>query len=193
MLINRAAETEARREEQQQPPAPPDTSAMTPQQRVLGRDEIAAAHIDRVARSTVADHGQAVEAMIELAIEAYLKKNAAYVAYLNPSEPKPKGGRKLRPANRQALTRKGGTPGYEARSPAWREAHTLWTGIYTALATYLGWLYPDPALPKPAPALLETQALIDRRVGKLCNGWTDETSGELVHHPEDVCPKHHVI
>lgn len=194
MIINRAAEAEARREEQQQPPEPPDTTRMTPQQRVLGRDETAAAQIKRVARSTVKDHGQAVEAMIRLAAEKYRKLNAAYVAYLHPVERAPKGGRKHAPVDRPARPApKGGRPGYEARSAAWREAHAEWTGVYMALATYLGWLYPDPALPKPAPALLETQALIDRRVGKLCTGWTDEMSDELVHHPEDVCPKHHVI
>lgn len=149
----------------------PELSSLSAADRVLLRDPRERAYVTRVARSTVDEHGAAIEAVIEVACSRWRRRHGAYVTYLQPNRHKPLGG----------------TPGNEGKSVAYREAETGWVSVHEALAAALAVIYPHPTQQR---AFIAAKALVHKRVGKLCSGWTPHNTTELLHHPDDVCPVH---
>lgn len=142
-------------------------SELPPQRRVhsAGRADLVEYH-DRVARSTITQHGPGYEAMVQVVCTKYRALNDAYVAYL----------------------RGGGRPGGQNRSRRWGEAEHAYIGALETMAAAFAVTYPKPdgALP-----VTEVEALIENRAGPLCTGWNDSNTGRIVHAPDDTCPLHH--
>jgi hypothetical protein len=112
-------------------------------------------------------HPREIEAAIDIACKYKRQLNDAYVQYLSGSAK--------------------ATPGYENRSPRYREAETPAFASAETLAAVLGARYPSP---NGLPPIKEAQQLIGNRVGPLCTGWTDKNTNALTHHPKDQCPVH---
>lgn len=152
----------------------PEDRPLTPAERVLTPTPTDREYHDKVVHSTREDHGAAVEAVIQVAVQKYRARNEALITYLRPTKGRPEGG----------------NPAHKWQSSAWREADAGWNGAYEALAALLGQIYPDLGSGRPRKALVEAQALIEHRVGPLCTGFRLNLGSPLQHHPADVCPVH---
>lgn len=113
-----------------------------------------------------------LEAAIAVACEYLRARHRAYVEYLQ------KGAAKRLPAR----------PGYENRSPKWREAEAASFAAINAVAAALAAAFPPPHGKTP---IHETRALIERRVGPLCTGWSTGTNDVIDTHAVGAdCPVH---
>lgn len=133
-----------------------------------GREDLAA-YMHLVSTSTASQHGQAIEAVIQVACQKYQRMHDAYVHFL---------------AGRDRTG--SGQPGSERRSTRWRETAEAWASVQEALAAAMGVLYPKPDRGLP---LIEVQMLVKNRLGPLCFGWTN-FQGRLIHHPDQPCEAH---
>lgn len=115
-----------------------------------------------------------LEAAIAVACEYLQTRHKAYVEYLR------RGAENGRPAK----------PGYESRSPKWREAEAASFAATNTVAAALAAAFPPPQGKTP---IHETRALIERRVGPLCTGWSTRSGGVIDVHAVGVeCPVHPV-
>lgn len=139
---------------------------LSPQRRVhsAGRPDLVAYH-DRIVQSTTTQHGPGYEAMLQVVCTKFRALNDAYVVYL----------------------RGGGRPGAQNRSRRWGEAEHAYNGALETAAAAFAIAYPKP---DGAPPVTEVEALVEHRVGPLCTGWIDNTTGTLVHATDDNCPQH---
>jgi hypothetical protein len=165
MALNRVTETVSR--------IPDDLSQpLTPAQRMLHGARSEADYHERIVASTVDDHGAAIEAVIQAAVERRRQRHKALTDYLKPNTLKPEGG----------------NPRFLSRSGNWREANEAYKGALDCLAAALGVLYPDLETGQSRWAYPEAIRLVEVRTGPLCTGFRADLGSPLQHHPEEPCP-----
>jgi hypothetical protein len=147
--------------------------SITPAQRVFTPAQPDLDYRERIVHSTVDDHGAGVEAVIADAIQKRRALNDVLVEFLRPTRTK----------------RDGSHPNDRRKSAAWREANAEYNGVHEALAALLGIVYSD-GTDRPRRALNEAHALVEHRVGPLCNGYTPRPGAPVEHLPDVDCPLH---